>query len=399
MIRKATEGEITWIPGLAPSDIPSPLPRGITVHLRNDEVGVEAQGLVGAIPLRNGDTLQIIPKIGPVNFLRLLFKAEGIQRDLEREYDEFVAYSVEDDENIDSIVARQLFICAEEIMKRSPKCGRIKQRRVGLYAAGQLDVVSTVLNIACRKPEPVVCYVKERTEDIPENRVITEAAVRAWPILNEASQGELGSVHNRWIRYFSRSEDLGADMETVEQGFARGKYGGPRDYYRKALMLAQTVLGSNGIGFSDAATIEGDAVLLNTADIFEKYLRNVVSDAYTDAGYVVTKGGVGITSLYTDGSFELQPDIVISRDGRNLLIADAKYKVPDAGDHYQMVTYLSAIGVSRGLLLSPLFDGDDIEVREYATANMTVVREVYLPMTNLKHTEAFLGKVIEQFTS
>ncbi len=394
MIRKAIEGGITWLPGIAPSDIPHPLPKGITVHLKEDEVGLEIQGLVGALPLRNRDTLQISPKIGQVNFFRLLFKAEGHQQNLEREFDAFVEYSIEDDENIDAIVARQQLYCAEEILKRSPQCGRFKIRHVGLYAAGQIDAVSTALNISCRKHEPVVFFAKEKTEDIPENRVITEAIARAWPLLNEPSQFELRSVYEKWMRRFPRSNDLGVDIENVEKGFARGKYGGPRDYYRKALMLAKIVLGNNGIGFNEAATVEGDAVLLNTADIFEKYLRNVISGAYSDTGFIITKGGVGVTSLYTDGSFELQPDIVISRDGHTLLIADAKYKVPTADDHYQMNTYLAVNGVSRGLLLSPLFEGNNVVIREFSTADKVVVREVYLPMTNLKITEEFLGTVI-----
>lgn len=394
MIRQAKESEITWLPGLRLSDIPHPLPTGISIHVRQNEVGLEAQGLVGAIPLLNGDTLQIVPKIGRVNFLRLLFKAEGIQRDLEREYDAFVSYSIEEDENIDSIVARQLLLSAAEIINRSPKQGRIKRRRTGPFAVGQIDVVATALNIACHKDEPVTYFIREKTLDIPENRVITEAIVRAWISLEGADRDDLRWVQERWLGRFPRSGDLNEDLEYVEQGFASGRYGGARDYYRRALMLAQIVLGSNGLGFSEAATVEGDAILLNTADIFEKYLRNVISDAYSEAGYVVTKGGVGVISLYTDGSFELQPDIAISRDGRTLLIADAKYKQPTAGDHYQMYTYLTLNGVKRGLLLAPLYDGNEVIIREYATPDKTIVREAYLPMGNLSVTEAFLGTVV-----
>jgi 5-methylcytosine-specific restriction endonuclease McrBC regulatory subunit McrC len=395
MIRQAKEGEVTWLPGLRASDIPHPLPNGISIHLRRGELGLEAQGLVGAIPLLNGDTLQIVPKIGRVNFFRLLFKAEGFQRDLEREYDDFVSYSVDEDENIDSVVARQLMFSAADIIKRSPQQGRVKRRCEGMFAAGQMDAVSTAMNIACRKQEPVTYFIKERTLDIPENRVLTEAIVRAWLTLEETDRGELRSVHERWLSRFPRSTNLDADIQQVEQGFASASYGGPRDYYRRALMLAQIVLGSNGLGLSEVAAVEGDAILLNTADIFEKYLRNVISDAYSEAGYVVTKGGVGVTSLYTDGSFELQPDITVSRDGRTLLIADAKYKRPTAGDHYQMHTYLAVHVVKRGLLLAPLYDGNEVVVREYSTTDKTVVREVYLPMGDLKVTEAFLGTVIE----
>lgn len=395
MIRQAKEGEIAWLPGLHLSDIPNPLPNGIVVHLRGTEIGLEAQGLVGAIPLLNGETLQITPKIGRINFLRLLFKAEGFQPELEREYDDFVYYSVEEMENIDSIVARQMLFSAAEIMKRSPQTCRVRQRRRGMFAAGQIDVVSTALNLVCRTEDPVTYFIRERTPDIPENRVLTEAITRAWRALDETDRVQLRSVQERWHDRFPASADLNADLEQVERGFASGRYGGPRDYYRRALMLAQIVLGSNGLGLSSGETVEGDAILLNTADIFEKYLRSVISEAYSDLGYVISKGGVGGTSLYTDGSFELQPDITISKDGRTLLIADAKYKQPTAGDHYQMHTYLAVNRIKRGLLLAPLYEGNEVVLREYSTTDKTVVIEVYLPMNNLPLTEDFLRTVLQ----
>jgi 5-methylcytosine-specific restriction enzyme subunit McrC len=397
MIRQATEGDITWLPGLVISDIPNPLPGGISIHTRRDEIGLEFQNIVGAIPLLNGDTLQIISKFGRVNFLRLLFKAEGFQGDLVREYDEFVGYSVEDDQNVDSVVARQLMISAATIMNRSPKHGRVHHQRDGLFAVGQLDAAATARNIACHKQEPVAYTVKEKTLDIPENRVITEALLRAWPFVEESDNGQLTWIFNKWLGRFSRSENLGKDLDHVERSFAMARYGGPRDYYRKALVLSQIVLGINGLGFNEALTIEGDAVLLNTADIFERYLRNVIGNAYGEAGYIVTKGGTIVSSLYTDGSFEVKPDIVVSRDGHTLLIADAKYKQPTASDHYQMNAYLAVNGVKRGLLLSPLSDGDHVLIREYSTPAKIVVREAYLPMSNLNATEEFLASLIERF--
>lgn len=398
MILSVTEGEIAWLTQLCPSDLPHPLPAQIKTHLRNEEVGIEAQGVVGAIPLRNGDTLQIVPKIGKVNFLRLLFKAEGVQPELNRSYDEFVTYSLDDERNVDAVVARYLFVSADEIMKRSLQCGTIKRRRLGLFAAGQIDAVATALNLAQRKLEPVAYIVREKTIDIAENRVITEAVVRAWVILSQPDKDIFAPVYERWMARFHRPNDVQHDLWEVERGFAERRYGGARGYYQKALMLAQIILGSSGLGFYDAAMVEGDAILLNTAAIFERYVRNVISEKYSDSGYVVTKGGSGISSLYTDGSFEIDPDIVISRDGKILLIADAKYKIPTADDHYQMISYLQVKGVRSGLLLAPLYDGQDVRVREYATTNRTFVREVYLPMKNLPETEAFLGTVIGRFS-
>lgn len=397
MIRQSTEGKISWFNDLAPSDIPHPLPKGISIHIRGNQLGLESQGLVGAIPLGNGDTLQIIPKIGRVNFLRLLFKAEGIQHDLEREYEDFVQYFLEDEQNVDAIVARQLLISVAEILYRSPKQGRIKRQRRGVFATGQMEVVATALNVILHNQDPVVYFLKEKTLDIPENRVISEAIIRAWPLIEKKHQDAFGKIHDRWLATFPRSLNLSGDLHHIEQGFALAKYGGPRDYYKRPLMLSQIVLGSQGLGFNEEAVVEGEAMLLNTADIFEKYLRSVISAAYSEAGYIVTKRGVGVKSLYTDGSFELQPDIVVSRHGRVLLLLDAKYKEPTAADHYQMLTYLTVNGVKNGVLLAPHMDSEEVIIREFLTDKKLVIREVYLPMSNLTLTEDFLGKVVERF--
>lgn len=207
----------------------------------------------------------------------------------------------------------------------------------------------------------------------------------------------MGGVYYGWLRRYQRSRDLAADVAQVRRGFASGSYGGPRDYYRRALMLAQVILGADGLGFAGNARIHGDAILLQTASIFERYLRNVIRNAYNDQGFVVTKGGVGTMTLYTDGTFELTPDIVVSRDARTLLILDAKYKKPTASDHYQLYAYLAASRTSRGVLLAPLYEGSELEIREYSTGDNMVVREVFLPMTNLRVTEAFLGQVVQKF--
>lgn len=396
MIRRAKEGETTWIPGLGTDDLPS-LPSGITIHIRRGQVGIEPQGIVGALPLLNGDTLQITPKVGRANFFRMLFKAEGFQRDLEREFASFVSYSVDDEQNLDTIVARGLLTSTAEILSRSAQQGRIKKRHVGSFASGQIEVLPTLLNTEARRADPVVYILKERTIDIAENRVLTEAIKRAWAVLDSDEKSKFLPVHIRWIRNFPGSFDLHDDLRTVEQGFASGRYGGARDYYRHALMLALVMLGGRGLGFSESAMITADAVLLNTADIFEKYLRNVLAAAYSNKGYTIVKGGLGAKTLYDDGSFELVPDITISKSAETLLIADAKYKEPTSGDHYQMQTYLSVFGISRGIILAPLLKGEEVIVREYASRAKIIVREVYLPLNNLPKTEQFLSTMVERY--
>lgn len=398
MIRRVTEGETCWLPGIITSDLPSALPTGVTVHIKNGTIGLESQGVIGAFPLKNGDTIQIEPKIGDVNFLKLLFRAEGNQRILESEFDDFVELSVVDDANMNSIVARQLLKSLDEILRRSPIQGRIRSLATGDYAMGEIDPLTTAMRIATGKSRPVASRLTRRTIDVAENRVLTEALVRAWAILSDESRSTYAKTREHWLRRFARSDDIWVDLLSVDSKFSVTGYGGARDYYRRALMLAKIILGSSGVGLSGDGQIRSDAVLLNAADIFEKYVRSVIRDAYTTKGFVVTKGGVGVHSLYTDGSFELLPDIVISKNSAICLIADAKYKKPTASDHYQMSAYLAAHDLKRGILIAPLFSGRSVNVREYSTPNKLVVRELFLPMSDLDATEEALSSLVETFS-
>ena len=399
MIWKIIEGEIAWLPGINSLDIPQALPSGISVHLRTGTFGIESQGVVGAVPLNNGDTIHIIPKIGEINFLRLLFKAEGKHDSFESDFDEFVRYSVVDETNIDSIVARNFLVCLDEILRRSPIQGRRRKYKVGYYATGEIHAVKTAMNLATKKQQPVVSLIKEKIRDIPENRLLTEALIRAWPFLSSQAQMKYEGIHHLWLKRFPRSKKIFYDLFMIEHTFAVDGYGGSRDYYRRALMLAKIILGTSGIGFGSISDISGDAILLNAADVFEKYIRSVICEAYVKKGYIVTKGGVGLQSLYTDGSFQLVPDIVISRNGVTVLIADAKYKNPAAGDHYQMNAYLAAHKLQRGLLVAPQYTGNSIKFKEFSTPNKVVVREVYLPMNDLDATEKHLASLVEQYSN
>ena len=397
MIHQAIEGQVTWLPGVSHNDIPYPWPSSISIRVRSTGLGVVPQGVVGTVPLLNGDTIQILPKIGRVSFFRLFVTAGGLQQELKREFDEFVLYSLDDESDIDSLVARHLYLAALDILRLGSQIGRVHRRREGSFAMGRIDARATAFNIAAHRREPVAFWSRERTYDIPENRILTEAITQALPLLAKPDRDAFAHVYRRWLSRFTRSRNLIADLDHVSRGFSQGQYGGARDYYRRALMLAEVVLGNFGLGVGEGATIEGDSVLLNTADVYERYLRNVIARAHAELGYIVSKGSAWTISLYTDGSRQMNPDIVVSRDDAVKFIADAKYKEPDSSDHYQMYAYLHVMGVEVGLLLAPSFAGDEVVHRRFSSADGKVIWEVYLPMSNLPATEAFLSHLARYF--
>lgn len=394
------EGAITWDDSIKLENLPNPLPSGIRLLAKGGKVGIEVQGLAGAIPLSDGSTLRILPKVGDVNFFRLLFIAEGNQKELNREYQEFVAYSLSEGASVEQIAARQLLEAIGEILRRSPMADRRSAVVSSNFSKGKLLPVATALRMAQKNSMPVVSCTKIKSANTPENRILTEACLRAYSMLGTVDQDIHKTTYNRWLDRFPRSSGIEVDLEKVERKFARNGYGGPRGYYQKALMLARIILGTHGFSTSaDQCHVLGDAILINTADIFEKYLRRIIQHTHEADGYIVTKGDVGSESLYTDGSFSLEPDILIEKRGKVALVADAKYKSPTGPDHYQMYVYLKRYSAKCGVLICPNFDSTEVRVREYLTPDKLVIRELHVPMDDLDRTEATLASLVRDYSS
>lgn len=399
MIYEIHEGKINWLPEIAIEDLPENLPKKISIHSKKGIIGIEPQGIVGSFPICNRNTIKIIPKVGRICFLELLIKAEGKQSALKSEFDQFVEIASSEEENFEEFVSKQFLVKLDEILRRSPLQGRLAKNIRSNFSKGKVNPLATNLNISAKRDKPVVSFYKVRSSDIPENRILTEALIKSYMNLNEEVKVIYEAVYKKWINKFNRSPSIRADLLSIEKTFSTHDYGGSRGYYRKALMLAKIILGSNGLSFEGGEIVSSDALLLNSADVYESYIRNVISDAYSDKGMLVKKGGIGKNHLYTNGSFELVPDVYIERNGLPLLIVDAKYKKPSSNDHYQMIVYLTVHGLKSGILLSPNMISDVVEVKEFKSNNGMIVREIYIPLSDLKTTEFFLANLIERFSN
>ena len=386
----ATEEQDCWLPGIQINELPNSLPSSIRLLVRGNEVGIRASGVVGALPLLNGSTLQILPKIGIANFFRLLIKSEGGQSALDREFHEFVSYSTEAGESLSTLVCRSLFRSLDAILANGPSFDRLQVTRRGDYAVGSLLPVETALSLAIKTSDPIHYRTKERSLDTPENRVLSAAMHRAWSMLSLSDRSEFTRIRSKWHNRMPSAGNNPVDLQVVEERFCGGKYDGARDYYRRPIMLAKVILGLDGVALGEEASVSGDATLINTADVYEKYLRNLIRELLTSNGYVVSKPTHDAISLYTDGSYALEPDVLISRGGTAKLIVDAKYKTPSAADHYQMQAYLNAYGLKNGVLGAPSSDGSEPRSYERMTPHGLIVHELEISLEDLEATEAYL---------
>ena len=110
--------------------------------------------------------------------------------------------------------------------------------------------------------------------------------------------------------------------------------------------------------------------------------------------YLVEKRTIGDT-LFKDGTCQLIPDVIISKNGHTKLLVDAKYKIDapvEPADYYQMQAYLTRYGVKDGLIVFPTERSTDKPLRSRELVGGGFVHELRLPLTEWQKAEAILAQ-------
>jgi 5-methylcytosine-specific restriction endonuclease McrBC regulatory subunit McrC len=391
------EGEVTWLDNLTIEDIPDGIPSQIRIHTKQGRLGIESQGLVGSLLLNNGQTLTIMSKVGEANFYRMLLRAEGSLDLAKREMDRIVEYCVGSSQTISDVVGPIFLDSIEHILSRGLSSERAREVATGASVQGRLLPLQTFVRLQSRKTDPVVSIRHNRLYNTPENRLLLSALIHLQSSVSPHLSKRCQLVASRLSSFVSFEGSIQEDLLYVDRLFASRGYGGPRDYYRSSLMMAKIILGSAGLSVSGNSTVSGQSMLINAPLIFEKFLKETIASFYSSRGFIVQDGSRCGKYLYSGGSFELKPDILAFYSGRLVLLADAKYKQPTQSDHYQMMAYLKAFGISTGLLIKPSEKNSECEVITYTSLEGERVYELGIPLAEPEIVDTVLSQVIEKF--
>ncbi|WP_458042312.1 MULTISPECIES: McrC family protein [Bacteria] len=198
-------------------------------------------------------------------------------------------------------------------------------------------------------PLPIEIDYDDFTEDISENRILYSALrrLRDVPDLTTATRRRLNDLLIR----FSEVTGLPRGMRLPDIITTR-----LNAHYSPALQIARVVLDAVAWTHSDGH-LRGGTFLVNMALVFERYVAHILQVELADAGYGVEAQDQQ-WRLDTGKHVVLRPDIVISRAGPPVTVADTKYKVfadaagsPPNGDVYQALAYALALGVKDAHLL------------------------------------------------
>ena len=196
-------------------------------------------------------------------------------------------------------------------------------------------------------PLPLEVAFDEFTQDIRENQLLKTALHRLSNLPIQSSQVRRGVGA---LRPVFNSVSLGA--------YRRGpapdvEYSRLNIHYRPAVELARLIIENSSLELFHGE-VTGASFMLDMTDVFQKFLTVALREGLGVSGDAF--GERSIPSLDEDGRMHLKPDLVW-RDGSScVFVGDAKYKnisgkaVPES-DIYQMLAYITALNLPRGMLI------------------------------------------------
>lgn len=308
------------------------------------------------------DVRLIVRPKTPLRSLIFMASYSGVQAEVDD-----AAFAFDADQDLPAALAAALIRAVGEATSRGLLKGYVPVEETGTVIRGRWDIARQ-LKVRPGVPVPVELTYDDYTEDVPENRIL-KAALRALVRLEQLPRrvvDRLGPL----LGLFSEVSDLRAGLVMLP---AESRL---NTRYQPALRLARWILEATSWAHAEGAS-SGSAFLLNVAKVYEDFVGRVLQATLQPEGFDVDLQ-VSDWRLDTEGKIRMRPDIVISRHGRVVAVADTKYKVwgesdgsPPNADVYQALAYAVTARVREVHLL---YVSGDVEPRRYEiTATGTTV--------------------------
>lgn len=374
--------DVRWLP-------PSVAPY-VRVLVAENAIELEVDGWVGTVRLLNGDTLRISSKFGETDFMRILMRANGISDYADDEAD----YRYSTSTSPIRYVIRGFLSSLRTVHASGLAFEWKRVPVVSEYRPDTFNAPLSAIRALLGHKHPFVGMNHLRSKTTAEHRVL---GLAAWAVLGDELVLTLANTDrdllSSWRRRFASVATALADIEHVQGGLRSNRYAGSRGYYVPALQRALIILGIAGLSGVGDTDITADAFLTNSDILFEKYVRQVLSESFNSKGLIFEKARPGGKFLFDNNTISLEPDLLASRGAQIVGIGDVKHKKPGPSDFHQLITYARQWGLQTCFILEAT-EASDAPVQTARTWGDGVsVIIVPLPMKDLDALEERLERL------
>jgi 5-methylcytosine-specific restriction enzyme subunit McrC len=304
----------------------------------------------GAYELRAGSTvgtfvlpslrLLIRPKVGLENLFFLLGFGPKVTRwgdarfPYEQDPDLFKAVAWAFDAEVRRALAQGL------VRGYQPRSETLATLRGRIDVAGQLRARQG-------RPFPLECRFEEYTEDTELNRVIKAAHRRLLQV------PQLDAQIARKLRHGFRAFENVASVEYPPGSIPEPVFTRLNIHWRAAERLARLILGQRSLRDQEGAVV-GTTFTVDMNALFERFVESIVDEEARRADLRLVPRARRRRQLTK--KIPIRPDLILHGGGRDLAVADVKYKElkpaewPHA-DLYQLLAYCVSLNLPSGLLI------------------------------------------------
>lgn len=333
----------------------------IEVDAESHRFAIQTNSYVGIVPLSSDYGIRILPKSGLKNLTYMLHRSGLLNRSLETPFDENVPYEVPEDdlESFFEGLVRSFLKAVDRIKTFGLMRESVTREQDSYMVRGKIDYHRWARAFPHTGGIPIPQRVFNAEIDNLYNRVLKYcleylASFATMSALVGINRDEvLGRLD--YFGHVPSSHISGDDLSSIEHDLESGRILASRYYYIPALNLALLILRGSGLALGDIEKVSYSPILINTNDMFEKYIRVICQEATREFDAHADDGKQHPISFYQESSepIRVKPDILIRRGGSTLMTIDVKYKFkPTEQDHYQIWAYLHAHQVKRGGFVS-----------------------------------------------
>ncbi len=340
---------------------------------------------IGIIPINPHLTIEVRPRVPVKNLVRCLkisrsnFKElRGLKRLFDSSKDSFDALLDTLTEDLLEAVERIRYFGIYKTYSKLDIVTSHPKGRINLSAAAKESFKPS-------KHEKIHCTWFDRTINNPPNQCILtalESLAQKYACLigQKMAQSRLRRINEASQLFHGVKSDFRHSFFFDSSIEDPSRLPELRSYYRDAIQISKLILQNEGISVLESGTqFSMSSLIIDMSVVFEKYIRNVLTDSLNDNNLSVRDGNIsheasgGARPLFIDEAHSQSqnkkqlatPDIVVFNnnvlDPKPYLVIDAKYKIvastAEREDINQIVTYAVAYGVDKALLIMPAHPG------------------------------------------
>jgi 5-methylcytosine-specific restriction enzyme subunit McrC len=235
------------------------------------------------------------------------------------------------------------------------------------------------------------CRFPDLTFDIMENQIIK------FTLYQIIKYHHLSGDLDKLVVKLYHALALVSLREITYADFSKIQYTRINDRYRSILKICEILLRNSSIEVDKLGNYESFAFLLDMNILFEDFVREYLKAELIE--YNVQKE---YDHLDIDHNIEIEPDIVIRKKGKAVLIIDTKYKILDSreiikSDVSQILDYCLVYNIRNGILLYPKMEMEFYN--EYSIKNIDIkIKVKTIDISNsvyLPHLVELINKISE----